>query len=69
MSRVNPTHECAVCRYWFVTSPDARGDVRGECRRGRPSVWFAGDKVCSGWPVTRPNAWCGEFKLTPAQRD
>ena len=43
---------CAKCRYWEQVHDE--DTIRlGTCRRLPPSY--------EGWPMTRPEDWCGEF--------
>lgn len=43
---------CRACRYWQEMR-DEDGTLLGLCRRAPPAY--------EGWPVTRPEDWCGEF--------
>jgi hypothetical protein len=46
--------ECRSCKrcMFYVPRP---GDLVGRCRRHAPTM--------QGWPVMRPENWCGDYKL------
>ena len=53
----NSTEACETCLYWVVLS-----ETDGECRRYAPRPDFSQGQRSKQWPVTRSEAWCGEFK-------
>lgn len=55
MSRIRP-ERCDRCTYWEVLV-DEDGTVLGLCRCNPPSY--------EGWPMSRPEDWCGRFQALP----
>lgn len=46
--------ECRLCKYcmFYVARP---GGLVGRCRCHAPTM--------RGWPVMKPDSWCGDYKL------
>jgi hypothetical protein len=50
---------CASCRFFLMDDP--KGDA-GYCRRSPPQVVGTEDGEWSGFPMSGPADWCGEYK-------
>lgn len=46
--------KCELCKYckFYIAKP---GGLVGKCRRHPPTM--------RGWPVMKPDSWCGDYKL------
>jgi hypothetical protein len=51
---------CLTCDFYELPVPPA---VSGSCHRNAPSAGIGGAPFFGWWPMTRPDDWCGEWRV------
>ena len=66
MSKDRP--RCETCHWWdggyANAAAAARDDRLGRCRAGTPKPGPVG---LGGWPITKPDDWCGQHSELPGR--